>query len=138
MQAKPKAKAYLVWDALQRGLALRVWPSGSRAWYCVYSRKGRARWMHLGNADTIKLGDARLLAGEAMLAVARGKDPAAERQARRSSGTFLQELHAKYLDEYARKMKSLGDRLMRSSAVTCFRGGGSCKRWRSPVLTSRR
>jgi hypothetical protein len=29
---KPKPDAYLVWDTLQRGLAIRVQPSGGKAW----------------------------------------------------------------------------------------------------------
>jgi len=78
-KAKPKTAAYAMWDTKQRGLALRVQPSGSRSWYCVYSYHGRPRWLRLGDAGAIGLSDARTLAAEAMLAVARGKDPAAEK-----------------------------------------------------------
>jgi integrase len=99
---KPKAAAFIVWDTLQRGLVLRVQPSGRRSWNCVYNRQGRTRWMHLGAADAIGLADARQLAAEAMLEVARGKDPAAERRATRGSGTFA-ELADRYL-EHAKKV----------------------------------
>jgi hypothetical protein len=37
-----------------------------------------------------------------MLAVARGKDPAAEKKAERGSGTFA-DLHQRYLEEHAKK-----------------------------------
>jgi hypothetical protein len=86
---KPEAAAYVVWDTHQRGLAIRVQPTA------VYSRQGRPRWLHLGDAGAIGLADARTLAAEAMLAVARGKDPAAERKAERGAGTFaeLAEVH---------------------------------------------
>ena len=69
---------------------------------CIYSRHGRPRWLHLGDADAIGLADARTLAAEAMLAVARGKDPAAEKRAERGAGTFA-ELAGRYVEHYAKK-----------------------------------
>jgi integrase len=108
--AKPEAKAYMIWDAVQRGLGLRVQPIGAKStgakstksWKCVYSRGGRPRWYHIGNADSISLGDARLQAAEIMVAVAKGKDPAAEKRAERGAGTFA-ELASKYLEQHAKK-----------------------------------
>ena len=99
---KPKTATYVIWDTHQRGLAVRVQPTGSRAWKCVYSFHGRPRWLHLGDAGAIGLADARTLAAEAMLEVARGKDPAAEKRAERGAGTFA-DLHSQYLDRYAKK-----------------------------------
>jgi integrase len=99
-KAKPRATAYLVWDTHQRGMALRVQPSGSRSFVAVYSRYGRPRWLTLGNK--IGLSDARALAAEAMLAVAKGGDPAAEKKAERSAGTFA-DLASKYVEQYAKK-----------------------------------
>jgi hypothetical protein len=58
-KARPEATAYLIWDSHQRGLALRVQPTGSKAWVVIYSRHGRPRWLHLGAADVIPLADAR-------------------------------------------------------------------------------
>jgi integrase len=92
----------IIWDTQQRGLALRVQPTGGKSWYCVYSRQGRPRWLRLGHADAIGLADARKLAAKAMLAVAEGKDPAAEKKAERGAGTFA-ELHDKYLEQHAKK-----------------------------------
>ena len=99
---KPKAQPFLVWDTLQRGLAIRVQPTGARAWKCIYSHHGRPRWLHLGDAGAIGLADARTLAAEAMLAVARGKDPAAEKRAERGAGTFA-ELAERYVEHYAKR-----------------------------------
>jgi integrase len=99
---KPKSAPYLIWDTLQRGLAIRVQPTGARAWKCIYSYHGRPRWLHLGDANAIGLSDARTLAAEAMLAVARGKDPAAEKRAERGAGTFA-DLASRYLEHYAKK-----------------------------------
>src|SRR5262245_48038640 len=85
---KPRAEAYLVWDTHQRGLAIRVQPTGAKAYKTIYSYHGRPRWLHLGDAGAIGLADARTLAAEAMLAVAKGKDPAADKRAERGAGTF--------------------------------------------------
>jgi hypothetical protein len=101
-KAKPKkGGAYVVWDAGQSHLGLRTQPTGSKAWVVVYSRSGRSRWLTLGDADIIGLADAREMAAEAMLAVIKGKDPAAERRAERSKGTF-EELAGKYVEQYAK------------------------------------
>jgi integrase len=112
---KPAEKPYVVWDTLQHGLALRVRPTGARSWKAIYNRHGRTRWLHLGDANAIGLADARQLAAETMLAVARGGDPAADKRAERSEGTF-EELSARYLVEYAQKRNKSwrqADRLVR-------------------------
>jgi integrase len=101
-KAQPRDKAYLVWDTHQRGLALRVQPTAARAWVVVYSRHGRPRWLTLGAADAIGLSDARRLAAKAMLAVAEGKDVAAEKRAERGAGSFA-ELAERYVEQYAKR-----------------------------------
>jgi hypothetical protein len=83
-------------------LAIRVEPTGRKAWKCIYPFHGRPRWYGLGAADAIGLADARKLASRVMFAVAEGKDPAAERKAARSKGTF-EELAALYVKDYAQK-----------------------------------
>jgi integrase len=98
-----RSAAYLVWDAHQRGLTIRVRPSGHKAWKVIYSRQGRPRWLHLGSTDVIPLADARTMAAEALLAVAKGRDPAAEKRAQRGAGTF-EELHARYVEEHAKRV----------------------------------
>jgi integrase len=101
-KARAEAKTYLIWDTKQTHLALQVQPTGSKAWKCIYSRQGRPRWLHLGDAKIVGLADARTMVTEAMLAVAKGKDPAADKRAERGAGTFA-ELHEKYLGEHAKK-----------------------------------
>jgi integrase len=103
---KPQARTFAVWDSHQRGLAVVVQPTGHKAWKCVYAFHGRPRWYHIGNADAVDLADARKLASRVMFQVAEGKDPAAEKKAERSKGTF-EELATRYVEEYAkRKNKS--------------------------------
>src|SRR5579864_7612752 len=96
---QPRDRPFIVWDTYQRGLAVAVYPTGNKAWKCIYSRNGRPRWYHIGNVGALPLADARLLAGRVMFAVAEGKDPAAERSAERGKGTF-EELASRYVEEY--------------------------------------
>jgi integrase len=88
-----------VWDEKERGLVLRIHPTGRRAFKVVYSRRGRPRWYHIGD---VGLADARRMAARIKLAVAEGKDPAAERKAERGAGTFA-ELAERYVEQYAKK-----------------------------------
>src|SRR5262245_50122699 len=74
---RAEAEAHNIWDTHQRGLVLRVQPSGHRAWKAVYSIHGRARWYHIGDARAVCLKAARAIAAEIMVAAARGQDPAA-------------------------------------------------------------
>jgi integrase len=93
----------MYWDMLQRGLALRVEPSGHLAWKCVYTIRGRgSRWYSIGNARAITLADARKLANKIMYQVAEGKDPHADRLALRNRGTFEQVAN-RYVEEHAKK-----------------------------------
>src|SRR5262249_48136761 len=99
---RPASTAYLIWDTKQHGLALRVQPTGQRSFKCIYSRHGRPRWLHLGDANAIAFSAARRLAAKAMLAVAEGQDPAADHRAERNKGTFG-DLATRYVDEYAKR-----------------------------------
>ena len=40
---KPKTATYVVWDTHQRGLAIRVQPTGNKAWKAIYKFGGRKR-----------------------------------------------------------------------------------------------
>jgi integrase len=99
---RPQARAFLVWDSLQRGLVLQVQPSGYPSFKVIYRHHNKPRWYHLGAADAIALADARRMAAELMLEVIRGKDPIAERRAERGTQTFAA-LASRYLEEYAKK-----------------------------------
>ena len=41
-KARPQAAAYQVWDSTQRGLALRVQPTGAKSWVVVFAGRGVA------------------------------------------------------------------------------------------------
>jgi hypothetical protein len=100
--ASRKIEAGLTWDERQPGLALSVRPSGKKAWKVIYRFHGRPVWLHLGDARGIGLADARRLAGRVMLDVAEGRNPAAERKAERTAGTFA-DLASQYVELHARK-----------------------------------
>jgi integrase len=99
---RPAARPYLVWDDLQRGLALQVQPSGYRTYKLIYRFHKRPRWHHIGAADAIALADARRRAAELMLRVIKGEDVAAEKRAERGAGTFA-EIAKRYVEERAKK-----------------------------------
>jgi integrase len=101
-KTKPEPKAFLIWDQMQRGLVLRLHPTGRKSWFCIYRSNRRPRWLHLGDADAIALADARLLAAEVALDVVRGRDPGAEKKAKRNENTFA-DIARRYLDEHAKK-----------------------------------
>jgi len=98
----PGAAAYLIWDTHIHGLVLRIHPTGRRTWIAVYRFGGRPRWLHLGDAVAIGMADARQLTAEAMLQVAKGIDPAAEKAARRTKGTFA-EIATRYVEDFAKR-----------------------------------
>ena len=103
---RPKAKTFLIWDSLERGLALQVQPSGYRAYKFIYRHRvsGKSRWFHIGPADAVPLALAREEATRLRLEVHQGKDPAATRRAASTSstGTFSV-LATRYLEEHAKK-----------------------------------
>jgi integrase len=115
----PKAKAYLVWDANMRGMAVRIQPTGHRSYVLVYRYRNKPRWYHIGATDQIGLAEARKLAAELMLRVLKGEDPQTDKQAKRGNGTFA-ELATRYLEEHAkRKNKSWqqADKLVRRNLL---------------------
>jgi hypothetical protein len=74
---KPKAQPFLVWDTHQRGLAIRVQPTGARGWKCIYSHHSRPRCTRRRQPSGSRRSHA---AAEAMpVGGSRGKDPADRR-----------------------------------------------------------
>ena len=99
---KLQTRDQLIWDVKQPGLALSVRTSGKKAWKVIYRFHGRPRWLHLGDARSIGLADARRLTAKVMLEIFEGKDPAARRKAERLTGTFA-DLASQYVELHAKK-----------------------------------
>jgi len=95
-----------LWDEMSRGLCLRVFCSGRKAWTFRYRPRdggGRKR-ISLGEFPDIGLAEARKRADRLRGAVSGGEDPQAERQAQRKSLT-LEALIDRYLQEEAMPKK---------------------------------
>src|SRR5262245_39513745 len=73
-----------VYDSKIRGLAVRVSPMGTKAFVVWYRIGSKARRLTLGRFPTMTLAEARKRAQEALIQVADGKDPAAEKQRARA------------------------------------------------------
>jgi hypothetical protein len=131
---KPKATAFVVWDLHQRGLAIRVQPTGRKTWKCIYARHGRTRWLHLGGADAIGLADARTLAAEAMLAVARGKTRLPRRRPSAAPARSPSLLSATS-SSTPRSTTRAGSRARPWSAAMPHHVGVNCRRRPSPAVT---
>lgn len=91
------------------GLRLVVQPSGHKSWAVRYTFAGRDRKYTLGSFDKIELGKARKLAAAALLKVAAGTDPQAEKidtRRRVQAGLDRQHLfgaaYESYLEKYAK------------------------------------
>src|SRR5688500_17981813 len=96
--AKPKERAYLVWDLDQKGLALAVRPNGKKSFKVVYRNRAthQLRWFNIGDVQIVGLKEARETALDILNRANKGGDPQAERKAQYSSGTF-EELVTRYV-----------------------------------------
>jgi integrase len=104
--AKPTATRREIPDGSCRGLYLVVQPSGRQSWAVRYRIGGKSRKLTL--AGFPPLAEARKAAAEALLAVARGKDPAAiELGARVAAANrhrdTVDRLAVQFIEQYARR-----------------------------------
>ncbi|MCR4375477.1 MAG: integrase family protein [Acidobacteria bacterium] len=103
---RPRATAFDVWDAQQRGLLVRVLPSGRIEFAIRYRIGGSRRRLKLGCYPAVSLKAARSRARSAQSAIDNGKDPAAERQAAKTApADTVKALADDYLKKHARKFK---------------------------------
>jgi integrase len=103
---KPKAKEY--WEREGKGFIIRVYPTGIKAWYFIYTFEGRKRYMLLGNYPEVSIEDARERYGDAWKLLKNGKDPsvkAKEAKDERLTAPTIEYLATDYLEKYAKKQK---------------------------------
>jgi integrase len=101
----PTAGEMNLWDSEVPGFSLRVRSTGSRVYVVEYrNRTQRKRRVTLGRHGRLTVEQARDLARQVLAAVARGEDPAEERQESRSAPTF-DELASRYLEQHAAPKK---------------------------------
>lgn len=105
-QAEPTAKKYRLNDSMVPGLSVLVLPSGVKTFYLRYrTADGDQREMKIGTPNELTPDDARRLARDAWAQVREGRDPAAERHARKSA-PMLSDLAQRYLQEHAARKRS--------------------------------
>ena len=88
--AKPKDEYYDIPDPGQRGLKLRVYPSGAKSWIVLYHHPitGKSAKLTLPfpiDSQTSRLADARKMASDAIYLVAQGIDPRDAKKAEREA-----------------------------------------------------
>jgi integrase len=97
--AKPAAKDYQVWDTKVRGLGVRIYPSGVRAFILQYrNAAGRTRKIALGRYGIITVDQAREKATKLLGAILDGHDPSQDKRESREAKT-VGELADLYLRE---------------------------------------
>ena len=137
---RPGDKPYEVSVAGARGLALRVFPAGTKSFEFRYvALNGRRRRLPLGNYPGLSLADAREEAGGLQVAVTRGGDPAAERAAARvaaRTGDTLTELAEAYFTAAAKGLHGGRGRPKRALTIKVERN--RFDRHIAPALGARR
>ncbi len=103
---RPGPAATEAWDTQQRGLMVRVLPSGRIEFAIRYRIHGKRRRLKLGEYPAVSLAVARKRARRAQSAIDNGEDPARDRQAAKAAPTdTVKSLAADYLKKHARKFK---------------------------------
>lgn len=102
LEAKPKVRRYVLWDERLAGFALRVTPAGVKTYVLKYrNADGQQRWYTIGQDPEVTIDKATELAEIALAEIRAGRDPHAEKAARRVAGATVAELCDRYLTDYA-------------------------------------
>lgn len=103
---KSDAKEY--WVREGQGFCIRVYPSGEKAWYYIYTFDGRKRFMRLGDGGypDVSLANAREKFDIAKVKVKNGVDPLAEQDSAKLERTrtpFVADFVDEYINRYAKE-----------------------------------
>jgi len=101
---QPGGKEF-AWDDGLEGFGIRVYPTGRKVYVCQYKFAGRTRRIKLGAHGPVLPEEARRRAVEILGEVAKGNDPAEERDAKRKDLT-VQELCQRYLEHGSSTLKT--------------------------------
>ena len=98
--ANTLSKPYLLWDGELRGFGLLVLPSGVKTYIFQYRNEARrSRRLTIGRQGALTVGEAREIAREAAVRVAKGNDPVASKRSYREAPT-VSELLERYLSDH--------------------------------------
>ena len=102
----PKTTRYRLNDSLVPGLALVVFPGGSKTYYLRHRTiEGRQVDLKIGTPVELSPDDARRIARDVLAQVREGRDPQAERQQLRKAPT-LTDLAARYMATHGKAKRS--------------------------------
>ncbi|MBA3517812.1 MAG: integrase arm-type DNA-binding domain-containing protein, partial [Rhizobiales bacterium] len=114
-QAKPGPTAREIPDGKMTGLYLVVYPSGKKGWAVRYRHAGKPRKLTLEPYPVLELAAARQKARDALLEVAKGLDPAAEKKAAKLTSRddhdrdLFKSVTADFLKRHASKNRTAGE-----------------------------
>ncbi|VTZ52196.1 Integrase [Methylocella tundrae] len=118
-------------DGLIRGLFFVLQPTGKASWAVRYRSSGQTRKLTLGTYPAIDLKSARELASRALVKVAGGDDPAAEKQAAKKADKapvdrdLVEKVVETFIERYAKaNTRSWGEteRMLNKEVVGAWRG----------------
>ncbi len=95
-----KAKDYFVWDSELAGFGVRIFASGRKSYLVQYRAAGRSRRRSIGRHGVLTSDEARNEARKLLGDIAKGGNPAEERQARLRAPTMAS-LCERFLEDYA-------------------------------------
>ncbi|HEY0941906.1 MAG TPA: site-specific integrase [Steroidobacter sp.] len=110
----------VLWDDDPRGLGLRVYPSGRKAWLLSYRVAGRKRMMALGDYGVLTLDQARSRAKRELAAIEnQSVDPLAEKR-KRALEARTGTVEAMFRAFVADKKQKTADELLRQAELHIF------------------
>lgn len=101
---RPATRDVYVFDSELPCFGLRVKPGGARSYFVQYRNGRRSRRLTLGRHGVLTTEQARHLAQDALAAVRKGEDPAAQRKAERAAASFA-EFAERYFAQHAEVKK---------------------------------
>ena len=132
--ARPAAKAFIMWDAKLKGFGVRVAPGGTRTYVIDYRAGGRHRRARLARVGELSLREARERAARELAGIRAGEsDPLERRRTAREAPTVDDALR-RYFEEFAPGRKRMG----RLAPKTIEEYGYVARRYLSPAVGSRR
>lgn len=93
------AERKLIWDTIQRGLALAIEPTGRQSWKFVYRWNGKSVWL---TWQGLGLADAREHAQAQWKLINAGIDPRGTRRESLQQVMTFEQLHRRYVNEWSR------------------------------------
>ena len=132
--AKPKAKTWILWDAVVKGLGLRITPAGAKSYILNYRVGGRERRATLARASELSLKAARKRAGAELAAIRAGESDPLERQRQSKEAPTVNDGLDRFFIEYAPERIATG----RMTPTTVAKYRNQADNYLRPALGKRR